>query len=329
MSTHWSHIVVTGCAGFLGRAVVRALVRDGYRVTGVDDLSRGDGAAGGEATHFVRLDVRDRSAVEALLRNQRPDGVVHLAGWTRVEDERSAPEVVVEVALGGTAALLGAMRAAGVRNLLAASDLAVYGHGDGDLDEATPLAPLARRGRIHAEGEWLLGACAESWGLRPLAMRLAILGGGDAAIGVGEHTPPFSRLVSEAVRAARREDHPFAVHERDGVVRSVDLLHVLDAAEGVLACVRVAERGAGPGAEAGWALNVASGRAVTETELARAVGGAAGRAVPLESRALPAEVPLRAVASSARLRERTGWEPTRSLADIAASAWEAEGSPGR
>src|SRR5690606_12443814 len=108
------------------------------------------------------------------------------------------------------------------------------------------LAPLSRRGRMCAELEWLLASCAAAWSLRPLSLRLAHLGGADVEAGVREHAPPFSRIVSTAVRAARRQEHGFAVHERDGVPRTLDLLHVLDAAEGVLACVHLAERRAAP-----------------------------------------------------------------------------------
>ncbi|MCA9562261.1 MAG: NAD-dependent epimerase/dehydratase family protein, partial [Myxococcales bacterium] len=65
-------VVVTGGAGFLGSQLVHLLVRAGHHVIAMDDLSSGHTSRTALASRFIQVDVRDRSALIALFRHERP-----------------------------------------------------------------------------------------------------------------------------------------------------------------------------------------------------------------------------------------------------------------
>ena len=73
-------ILVTGAAGFMGSYVVDTLIaRGGHEVYGVDDLSGGYESNVNPASHFTKLDLRQKKEVEQYIANVRPELVYHLA----------------------------------------------------------------------------------------------------------------------------------------------------------------------------------------------------------------------------------------------------------
>jgi UDP-glucose 4-epimerase len=88
------HALVTGGAGYIGSHAAARLLRDGHRVTVLDDLSRGNRAAvdrlataldpGGDRFRFVEGSITDRELLDALLREDKPDAVLHFAALAYV-----------------------------------------------------------------------------------------------------------------------------------------------------------------------------------------------------------------------------------------------------
>lgn len=119
--------LVTGGSGFIGSALVRALVGAGARVRSLDDDSRGSGkrlADLGDQVELVTGDIRDPQAVSAAMRGI--DCVCHLAYVNGTEFFYSKPELVLEVAVKGMMNVLDACREQGVRDLVLASSSEVY-----------------------------------------------------------------------------------------------------------------------------------------------------------------------------------------------------------
>jgi dTDP-glucose 4,6-dehydratase len=105
-------VVVTGGAGFIGSALVRALVGDGEHVVTVDKLTYAgnlDNLASvtdhpGHA--FVHADICDRNAMAAVFRDYHPRAVYHLAAESHVDRSIDAPAVFIQTNVTGTATLL-------------------------------------------------------------------------------------------------------------------------------------------------------------------------------------------------------------------------------
>lgn len=119
--------LVTGGSGFIGKALVRRLVRLGHHVRVLDNDSRGCSARLSDVKddiEIVQADIRDFSAVRDAAKGM--ESVLHLAYVNGTEYFYSKPELVLDVGVRGMLAVLDACRANGIGELFLASSSEVY-----------------------------------------------------------------------------------------------------------------------------------------------------------------------------------------------------------
>ncbi len=310
------HVLVTGGAGYIGSVIVARLIARGHAVTALDDLSRGHAAAVAAGGRLVVGDVRDASFVRRLLQTQRCEAVVHMAALAEVAESVARPELYHDVNVGGTEALLEAMRAAGVARLVFSSTAAVYGAPDTvPIAETAVLRPENPYGATKLAAERLLAEAAARDGLASLALRYFNACGADGPC--GEDHDPESHLVPLALRAARDggelqvygQDYPTA----DGTcVR--DYVHVVDLAEAHIAALERLPSGSG-------ACNLGTGTGASVLEVLTAVETVTGRTLRRRTVARRPGDPPALVASNDLAARLLGWRPRRTLGDAVGDAW--------
>ncbi len=232
--------LVTGGAGFIGSALVRALVRDGKRVVTVDKLTYAgnlDNLAPviGSPNHFfVRADICDRAAIAAVLDEHCPRAVYHLAAESHVDRSIDAPLAFIRTNVIGTATLLevaldhwrrlDAASRAEFRFLHVSTD-EVYGElaPAGQFSEVSPYRPnspysASKAGADHLARAWhrtyglpiLVSNCSNNYGpyqfpekLIPLMVLNAIAGKPLPVYGQGSNIRDWLH-VDDHVAALRR-----------------------------------------------------------------------------------------------------------------------------
>ncbi|MGH3423809.1 MAG: NAD-dependent epimerase/dehydratase family protein [Nocardioidaceae bacterium] len=297
-------VLLTGAAGFVGRHVAEAVTAAGHEVVGVDALlpqAHGEGAT--LPPGVVRGDVREPADLDPLLAGV--DVVCHQAATVgNGVDAQDLPAYATHNDLG-TAVLLAAMARAGVRRLVLASSMVVYGdgrftcpeHGDvppaprreqdlarGRYDprcpccdgpvtwrligESTPFAPRTSYAASKVAQEHYAGAWCTLEGARAVALRYHnVYGPGMPA------DTPYSGVAAIFRSALARSEAP-RVFEDGEQVR--DFVHVADVARANLAAIgAVADHP--PGLSA---YNVCSGRTYTIGAMARRLSEAAGGPEP-------------------------------------------------
>lgn len=119
------HFLITGGAGFLGAALANRLARAGHVVRVLDDLTTGDPNRLARSILFTRGDVVDVPKLWTQL--QDVDCVYHLAARVSVPESILYPREYNAVNVGGTVAVMEAIRDAGVKRVVFASSGAIYG----------------------------------------------------------------------------------------------------------------------------------------------------------------------------------------------------------
>lgn len=288
-------ILVTGADGFVGRHLTAHLRANGDEVVEAHGPRAGDGHA---------LDVTSLASTEATVARARPDGIIHLAGFSSVGASHNRPAEALQVNVLGTAHLLAAVRAHAPRaRVLLIGSGEVYGAvaPGGRVDEAQPLAPTSPYASGKAAAELVAQQFQRSYGLDVLCARpFNHLGTGQAPAFV---VPAFAAQVA-AIRKGTQ-----APELKVGNLEPVrDFSHVEDV---IRAYRLLLDRGV-----AGEVYNVCSGtprsiRSILDELLALA--GVQAQIVADPERFRPADIPY-LVGDPSKL-ERLGWRRSRTVAE--------------
>jgi UDP-glucose 4-epimerase len=170
-------VLVTGGAGFIGSHLVDRLVRDGYRVRVVDNLSSGrvENIKHHLESRSVELIVGDLKDPQVALRAvEGVDTVLHFAANPEVRVSTTNPEIHFNENIVATFNLLEAMRKKGVKELVFASSSSVYGEPEEiPVDENAPIRPVSVYGASKAACEALIHAYTKLYGIKAVVLRYA------------------------------------------------------------------------------------------------------------------------------------------------------------
>jgi len=321
-------VLVTGGAGYIGSVVAAQLVAAGHDVVVLDDLSTGFADAVPPGATFVQGTLRDCSA-EVL--SDGVEAVLHFAAKSLVGESVADPAKYWSNNLGGTVALLEAMREIGVRTLVFSSTAAVYGEPEGPtVKETDPTRPTSPYGATKIAVDTTLTEFCRLYGFGAISLRYFNVAGahsvsdgpdgtGRAGRWLGERHNPETHLIPN-VLAAASEGRPVRIFGDDyptpdgTCVR--DYIHVTDLADAHLRALGACR----PGQHGIYNLGNGAGFSVREViEVCREVTGAD---IGVDVTGRRAGDPAVLVASAAKIQAELGWHATRDLRAMAADAWQ-------
>lgn len=291
------HCLVTGGAGFIGRALANRLVQEGHHVRVLDDLSAGDPGELHPDVLFTRGDVRDRPKLWTLL--QKVDCVFHLAARVSVQESVLYPREYNDVNVGGTVSLAEATRDAGVRRIVLASSATVYG--------PQPQQPVAESAWPHPQMPYAVSKLAAEYyvfalgslnGIETVALRIY------NTYGPGQRIPPVHAPVVPHFAKSLLSGASLVVHGDGRQTR--DFVYIDDVVEALIAASRA------PGVDR-QVINVGSGSETSISGLVAALGEVTKRRPDVICNPQQGGGLSRLVADLTKARDLLGYRPRVTL----------------
>jgi UDP-glucose 4-epimerase len=317
-------LLVTGGAGYIGSAAASLLADFGHEVVVLDDLSTGHADAVPAAATFVRGTVRDDA--QAVLA-AGADAVVHFAAKSLVGESVANPTLYWQHNLGGTLALLEAMRVTGTTRIVFSSTAAVYGEPERiPIDETAPTRPDSPYGASKLAVDTALAEHARMHKIGAVSLRYFNVAGAHAGpdgTRLGERHNPETHLIPNILNVALqdgRQRTPVPIYGDDyptpdgTCVR--DYIHVTDLARAHLLALDACT----PGQHR--IYNLGSGSGYSNLEVLQACREVTGHEIPSRIAPRRSGDPAVLIASSERFHAERDWRPEADLAAMITDAWE-------
>jgi UDP-glucose 4-epimerase len=327
-------LLVTGGAGYIGSVVASTLIEAGHDVTVLDDLSTGFADAVPPRAAFVRGTLRDDAA---RVLAEGTDAVLHFAAKSLVGESVAKPGLYWSNNLGGSLALLEAMRETGVRRIVFSSTAATYGEPERTpIEETDPTRPTNPYGATKLAVDTTLTEYARMFGFGAVSLRYFNVAGAHEDTGgqwYGERHSPETHLIPNVLKIALPKADTAQADRAggDGAAGAVkifgddyptpdgtcvrDYIHVADLAQAHVLALGAAE----PGQHRVYNLGHGTGFSVRQVvDVCREVTGVD---IPAELAPRRDGDPAVLVASSERIRTDLGWRATRDLPAMVADAW--------
>jgi UDP-glucose 4-epimerase len=310
-------VLVAGGAGYIGSVVTAALLAGGHEVTVLDDLSTGHADAVPAGATLADVSLHDSGAVLAEV---RPEAVLHFAAKSLVGASQQHPEDYWHTNVGGSLALLEAMRAADCRRIVFSSTAATYGEPDSvPIREDSRTRPTNTYGASKLAVDHMLTSYAVAHGFAAVSLRYFNVAG--AAYGFGERHATETHIIPLALQVAAGQRESLTIYGDDyptpdgTCIR--DYVHVGDLADAHLLALPAPE----PGEHR--IYNLGNGMGFSVQEVVDAVREVTGHPVPVQVGPRRAGDPAQLVASSDRIRADLGWTPEHTeLTGIVRDAWD-------
>lgn len=281
-------VLVTGGAGFIGSHLVAALLRAGYGVTVVDDLSFGRKSYVPKAASFRKLDVRT-AAFRDLVKNVRPEYICHLAAQRSATKSQANPGRDADINILGTINSLAAATQPGLKKFLFVSSAAVYGLAhDIPTSEQADLQLNSPYAVSKYAAEQYVNYYQSSGRLQTVIVRMSNVYG--PRQDAGAEGGVVAKFASNIVAG-----HKLIIEGKGEQTR--DFLYVVDAAQGLMLALL---HGQG-------IYNLATAQEISIRELAIKMGEVAGIVPHVNYQAARADDISRSALSPSRAQRDLGW----------------------
>lgn len=325
-------VLLTGGAGYIGSHACVEFVAAGFDVVILDNFSNSSPLVldrlrkiCGTAPRVHEVDIRDESAVLAVLQEESPDAVIHFAGLKAVGESVSQPLRYYDNNVAGTLALLRAMDEADSRVLVFSSSATVYGDpASVPILESFPRSATNPYGRSKLIVEDMLIDLAASdprWSLALLRYFNPVGAHQSGLIGEDPSGEPNNLMpyISQ-VAVGRRES--LSVFGGDYLTRDGtgvrDYIHVVDLARGHLAAVQALSAWSEPEP---LTVNLGTGKGCSVLELLHAFESASGLTIPYRIVDRRAGDVAECYADPALARALLGWEAQLDIARMCEDSW--------
>ncbi|XP_073122747.1 UDP-arabinose 4-epimerase 1-like isoform X1 [Henckelia pumila] len=198
-----THVLVTGGAGYIGSHAVLRLLKDSYRVTIVDNLSRGNIGAvkilqqlypEPGRLQFIYADLGDAPSVKKIFSENAFDAVMHFAAVAYVGESTVEPLRYYHNITSNTLLILEAMAAHGIKTLIYSSTCATYGEPDKmPITETTPQVPINPYGKAKKMAEDIILDFSKTSNMAVMMLRYFNVIGSDPEGRLGEAPRPELR----------------------------------------------------------------------------------------------------------------------------------------
>ena len=291
------HFAVTGGAGFVGSYLVKLLVKEGHKITVIDNLHKGKKenlASVINKIKFQKIDIRDYQSLEKILKNI--DGVFHQAALTVVQDSFSKPEEYFDVNVHGTENIF-KLAHENKFKVVYASSSSVYGHkSKTPITEDAERNPINPYGKTKLEDEYLVKKYSklntEIIGLRYFNI-----------YGKGQ-TIEYAGVITKFLDRINEGKDPI-IFGNGSQIR--DFIHVNDVARANLMAMN--------SNSSNLIVNIATGNAISILELANMMIDASElKLEPIFAEALEGDIE-KSHADISQAKEYFNWEPKIELRD--------------
>ncbi|XP_074581528.1 putative UDP-arabinose 4-epimerase 2 [Curcuma longa] len=198
-----THVLVTGGAGYIGSHAALRLLKDSYRVTIVDNLSRGNIGAikvlqslfpQPGRLQFIFADLGDAKTVDKIFSENAFDAVMHFAAVAYVGESTLEPLRYYHNITANTLVVLEAMARHGVKTLIYSSTCATYGEPEKmPITEETPQFPINPYGKAKKMAEDIILDFSKNSNMAVMILRYFNVIGSDPEGRLGEAPRPELR----------------------------------------------------------------------------------------------------------------------------------------
>jgi UDP-glucose 4-epimerase len=294
------NILVTGGAGFIGRAVVARCIAEGHRTTVIDNLCAGrleNLSTLLSAIEFHQADILDAARLEVIMSEAQPDVIFHLAAHHFIPFCDAHPQETLRVNVEGTHHVLSSAVRHGATVALVASTGAIYPSRNSLLDEEITPDPIDIYGLSKLMSEEVTRFVALTSSMKCVAARLF------NTYGAYETNP---HLIPHIIQCIQNRG-PITlgnIHTRR------DYVYVDDVADLLLGCATKAS-------DSYTVVNIGTGEEYSAQDIVQTIGELLGRelAIAIDADRVRKVDKLHQRADTRRLIELTGMHPRFFVAD--------------
>lgn len=323
-------ILVTGGAGYIGSHTCVELLGKGHEVIVIDNLSNSSKESlkrvsqiTGKKVKFYNADVRNAAALDKIFTDDKIDWVIHFAGLKAVGESCAKPVEYYDNNLGGTLALLNAMKNHGCKKIVFSSSATVYGTPSKlPLDETCPIGgttnpygtskyfqEIMLGDVFKADNEWTVALLRY---FNPVGAHASGLIGEDPKGIPNNLTPYIAKVAIGELKEVGVFGNDYDTPDGTGVR---DYIHVVDLAKGHVAVIeKVGKAGV-------YTYNLGTGIGYSVLDVIHAFEKACGHEIPYVIKPRRSGDIAACYADASKAKNELGWTAELGIDEMCSSLW--------